>query len=78
MFYLEMYLLGCCRSIDIICTAKHLLITDSEGKPKIHLAILYIHYPTSDYTQNHSIYDLRWDNNLQHMMCARRSPEVLT
>lgn len=54
-----MYLLGCCRSIDIIRSAKHLLITDSEGKPKIHLAIFYIHYPTSDYTQNHSIYDLR-------------------
>lgn len=65
MFYLEMYLVGICRSIDIICSAKHLPITDSEGRPKIHFAILCVHYPTSRFTQNHSIYELRWNNHLQ-------------
>lgn len=74
MFYLEMYLLGSCRSIDIICSAKHLLITDSEGRPKIHLAILYVHYPTSTFTQNWSVYEFRWDNHLrQYDGCQKKS-----
>jgi len=58
MFYLEMYLLGSCRSIDIIYPTKHLLLTDSEGRPKIHLAILYTHYPTPSFTQNCYIKEL--------------------